>query len=365
MKHVYLFLMMLAYCFSCHMKHTPVANPEPESLMPSLTPVFTSLRPQLEKKTYHMLTLSDAPSEVPFRFSMDSFLRAQDSSAFELMDNMMRMSDYLHSADDYLAWAEAVNKRIRQYNSKKGLPEDSTEPALTAIHQLMAIYREGSRSELNCAGLVHTTTNQYRLISSYRSLIERVDEKDSCPSSLLKLSDLYYQEFTEYMAIQQRLEALLNHYTYNIASYSTCLPEMYNAANTWFTDRYNALDQERRILWSDELPLLRPFGRTVSDQQFQRLFNYYKTRDADSIQDEIRQKQTKPRLEEQVERCFHFAYLSTVVDQLDAAINQWLAIRNEIVMRLPERMHVPYRSVTKRLYAQLYDDLVDLQELRF
>lgn len=365
MKPVYLFLTMLTFCFSCHMKHEPVANSAPDSLLLSAAPVFSSLKPQLAQKTYHLLTLSETPSEVPFLFSMDSFLQAQDPGAYQLMDNMMRMSDYLQTSDDFLAWVQAVTERIRQYNSRKGFPEDSPEPALTAIHQLMDIYREGSKSELNCAGMVQTTTNQYRLLSSYRTLIEQVDEKDHYPAAPLKLSDLYYQELTEYLAIQQKLEALLNHYTYNIASYSTCLPDMYTTTNAWLTDRYDALSQERLILWSNDPSLLRPFGHPVSDQQFQRLFHYYKTRDAESIQDEMQQRQAKPQLEEPVERLFHFAYLSTVVDQLDTALNHWLDIRDEIAMRLPQPMHAPYRSVTQRLYAGIYDDLVDLQELRF
>lgn len=352
-----LLISVLWMCLSCQVSGRSDSIGKPDSLTVDVSHEYSSIQGKLEQRKTMLLSFAEQPSEVPFLFSEDSFLMAKGPKAFYLMDNMMRMSDHVFDAEDYWAWMLAMNERVKQYNEWRGLRGVSSREALTAIDRLMENYRLGDRTERNAAGYVGATLNDYRTLLSYRSIIDGIDGRDfkGC------LGDLYFREFRAWYAINNQMDALMNHYTYDKADYASCFDEIYSTYNGWLRERNAALEEERGILLGEERVTV-SLGKPVSRSRFRSLFDFYKqgsTRLAIA-----RASAADGEKEQLLSSRTHFEFINMIVERMETSVIEWLKVRDDIRLSLPDRMREPYQSVTKRLYAQLYDDVLGLQEMR-
>ena len=355
----FLIISMLWMFLSCQVSGDKASLGKSDSLAVAEYHEYSSIQEKLEERKTMLLSFSEKPSEVPFLFSEDSFLMEKDPKTYWLMDNMMRMSDHVFDAEDYWAWMLAMNERVKQYNEWRGLRELSSKEALTAIDRLMEYYRLGDRTERNAAGYVGTTLNDYRTLLSYRSIIDGIDGRDFKG----RLGDLYFREFRAWYEINHQMDALMNHYTYDQADYASCFDEIYSTYNGWLRERNAALELEQGILLG-EVPLSVSIGKPISRSRFKSLFNYYKNGSIRTAINRTKSSEGQKDKEVLLSSRTNLEYITTIIERMEASVLEWLKVRDDIRLCLPDEMREPYRSVTRRLYAQLYDDVLDLQQMR-
>ena len=49
----------------------------------------------------------------------------------------------------------------------------------------------------------------------------------------------------------------------------------------------------------------------------------------------------------------------------ETALANWREVREQITLMLPKEKQKSYREITKQMHTRLYNDLVDLKEIRF
>lgn len=49
----------------------------------------------------------------------------------------------------------------------------------------------------------------------------------------------------------------------------------------------------------------------------------------------------------------------------ETALTNWREVREQITQMLPKEKQKSYREITKQMHARLYNDLVDLKEIRY
>ena len=62
---------------------------------------------------------------------------------------------------------------------------------------------------------------------------------------------------------------------------------------------------------------------------------------------------------------FDFDKIAEMVRYYETALSNWREVREQITQMLPKEKQKSYREITKQMHTRLYNDLVDLKEIRY
>lgn len=327
---------------------------------------YTSNAQYIEQKKYEMLSITERRGD--FLFSDDTEFQLQDTHAYWLMNSMMQMVQLVKTADDDWAWMLAMNECIGEYNTRLGRKTGSIEAVTKAIEELIDIYNAGNQPELNTATYVEMILMHYKTIYGYYGFIESIDDYDNETDKNLQLQTLYYQEFKEWFEINDAVNGIMFFYTYAAASYSALPMDLNCTFEYWSKERLAELTIEKEILrcWD-----WKPFDsnlKNISERRFNILIEYLRTRNQESIVEEFLWGFTDKDYDwahERTDGKFDFDKIAEMLSCYETALERWRDVREEITSLLPEEKHDSYREITNHIHARFYNDLLELQELRF
>ena len=327
---------------------------------------YTANATAIEQRKLEMLAVADSVGH--FWFSDDSEFQSQDPHAYWLMNRMMQMVQLIKTADDDWAWMLAMNESVEEYNARLGRKIGSVDAAANAIGELINIYNAGNQPELNTASYVESILEHYKAVYAYYRLIEFVDDYDEDSNWDVQLRTLYYREFKEWFDLNNAVNGIMYFYTYAAAGYSALSMDLNGTFEIWSKNRLAELEIERDIYWSYDWKPFSSDAKTISAKKFEKLLSYFKARTNDTVVEEMVSDWAEKDYDfarERTDGRFDFGKIAEMLRYYETALSNWREVREQIALMLPEEKQKSYREITKQMHTRLYNDLVDLKEIRY
>ena len=327
---------------------------------------YTANAIAIEQKKQEMLAVADSVGR--FWFSDDTEFQSQDPHAYWLMNRMMQMVQLVQTADDDWAWMLAMNESIEEYNTRLGRKIGSVDAACNAIDELISIYNAGNQPELNTASYVESILMHYKTTYAYYRLIEFIDDYKDDSDWDVQLRALYYREFKEWFDINNAVNGIMTFYT-EAGSFHSALPmDMNGQFALWSKSRYEELKIETDILTNWECDTFSSSAEPISSEKFSEVINYIRNiTEEDIIEQKVSQWDEKDYdfARERVQGRYNFDKIAEMLRYYETALTNWREVREQIVQMLPMEKQKSYREITKQMHTRLYNDLVDLKEIRY
>lgn len=327
---------------------------------------YTANATAIELKKQEMLATADSVGH--FWFSDDTEFQSQDPHAYWLMNRMMQMVQLIETADDDWAWMLAMNECIEEYNTRLGRKIGSVDAACNAVDELIDIYNAGNQPELNTASYVESILMHYKATYAYYRLIEFIDDYKDDSDWDLQLRALYYREFKEWFDINNAVNGIMYFYTYAAAGYSALSMDLNGTFEIWSMDRLAELEIERDIYWSFDWKPFESNAKTISPKKFDKTLSYFKTRTNETVIEEMVSDWAEKDYDfarERIEGRFDFEKNSEMLRYYETALVNWREVREQIALMLPREKQKSYREITKQMHTRLYNDLVELKEIKY
>ena len=339
---------------------------EISSMVDSVGSDYTANATAIEQKKQEMLAVADSVGN--FWFSDDTEFQSQDPHAYWLMNRMMQMVQSVQTADDDWAWMLAMNESIKEYNTRLGRKIGSVDVACNAIDELIDIYNAGNQPEMNTASYVESILMHYKAVYAYYRLIEFIDDYDDESNWDVQLRALYYREFKEWFDINNAVNGIMYFYTYASAGYSALSMDLNGTFEVWSRGRLAELEIERDIYWSFDWKPYKSNAKTTSPKKFEKTLSYFKTRTNETIVEEMVSDWAEKDYDyarERIDGKFDFDKIAEMLRYYETALTNWREVREQIALILPKEKQKSYREITNQMYTRLYNDLVDLKEIRY
>lgn len=327
---------------------------------------YTANATAIEQKKQEMLSIADSVGH--FWFSDDTEFQSQDPHAYWLMNRMMQMVQLIETADDDWAWMLAMNESIEEYNALLGRKIGSVDAACNAIDELINIYNAGNQPELNTASYVESILMHYKATYAYYRLIEFIDDYDENSDWDVQMRALYYREFKEWFDINNAVNAIMYFYTYAAASYSALSMDLNGTCEIWSKERLAELEIERDICWSYRWKPFKSNAITISPKKFDKLLDYFKTRTNKTVVEEMVsdwEEKDYDFARERIDGKLDFDKVAEMLRYYETALVNWREVREHIAQMLPKEKQKSYQEITKQMHTRLYNDMVDLKEIRY
>ena len=327
---------------------------------------YTANATAIEEKKLEMLSIADSVGH--FWFSDDTEFQSQDPLTYWLMNRMMQMVQLIKTADDGWAWMLAMNESIEEYNNRLGRKIGSVDAACNAIDELISIYNAGNQPELNTASYVESILMHYKTTYAYYRLIEFIDDYDENTDYDVQLRALYYREFKEWFDINNAVNGIMYFYTYAAAGYSALSMDLNGTFEIWSKGRLTELEIERDIYWSFDWKPFESDSKTISPKKFDKLLDYFKSRTNETVVNEMVADWAEKDYDyarERINGRFDFDKIAEMLLYYETALANWREVREQIAQMLPKEKQKSYREITKQMHTRLYNDLVELKEIRF
>ena len=342
---------------------------EISSMVDSVGSDYTANATAIELKKQEMLATADSVGH--FWFSDDTEFQSQDPHAYWLMNRMMQMMKQIVTADDCWAWMLAMNESIEEYNNRLGRKIGSVDAACNAIDELINIYNAGNQPELNTASYVESILEHYKAVYAYWRLIEFIDDYEEDSDWDLQLRALYYREFKEWFDINNAVNGIMYFYTYASAGYSALSMDLNGTFEVWSKGRLAELEIERDIYWSSDWKPFESDAKGISPKKFGKLLDYFKTRKKSDVIEEFfgnlydKKDRDYEYAEWRVGSKYDFDKIAEMLRYYETALTNWREVREQIALTLPKEKQKSYREITKQMHTRLYNDLVELKEIRY
>ena len=339
---------------------------EISSMVDSVGSDYTANATAIEQKKQEMLAVADSVGN--FWFSDDTEFQSQDPHAYWLMNRMMQMVQLIETADDDWAWMLAMNESIEEYNTRLGCKIGSVDAACSAIDELIDIYNAGNQPMLNTASYVESILMHYKAVYAYYRLIEFINDYKEDSDWDLQMRALYYREFKEWFDINNAVNGIMYFYTYATARYSALSMDLNGTFEVWSRDRLAELEIERDIYWSFDWKPFKSNAKTTSLNKFEKTLSYFKTRTNETIVEEMVSDWTEKDYDfarERVDGKTDFDKVAEMLRYYETALTNWREVREQIALTLPKEKQKSYREITKQMHTRLYNDLVELKEIRY
>lgn len=361
--HTIAVILLFASCCANTAKDNGI---EMSSKVDSVGSDYTANATAIEQKKQEMLAVADSVGH--FWFSDDTEFQSQDPHAYWLMNRMMQMVQLVQTADDDWAWMLAMNESIEEYNTRLDRKIGSVDAACNAIDELIDIYNAGNQPEMNTASYVESILMHYKTVYAYYRLIEFINDYKEDSDWDLQMRALYYREFKEWFDINNAVNGIMTFYT-EAGSFHSALPMDLNGqfAN-WSESRCEELKIEADMLTNWEWEAYSSDAEPVSIKVFTEVINYIRNiTEEDIIEQKISQWEEKDYdfAHERVQGRYDFDKIVEMLCYYETALTNWREIREQIVLMLPEEKQKSYREITKQMHTRLYNDLVDLKEIRY
>lgn len=327
---------------------------------------YTANATAIEQKKQEMLAVADSVGH--FWFSDDTEFQSQDPHAYWLMNRMMQMVQLVQTADDDWAWMLAMNESIEEYNTRLGRKIGSVDAACNAIDELIDIYNAGNQPEMNTASYVESIMMHYKAVYAYYRLIEFINDYKEDSDWDIRLRALYYREFKEWFDINNAVNGIMYFYTYAAAGYSALSIDLNGTFEIWSKKRQAELEIERDIYWSFDWKPFKSNAKTTSPKKFEKTLSYFKTRTNETVVEEMVSDWAEKDYDfarERIEGRFDFDKIAEMLRYYETALSNWQEVREQIALMLPKEKQKSYREITKQMHTRLYNDLVDLKEIRY
>ena len=327
---------------------------------------YTANATAIDQKKLEMLSIADNVGH--FWFSDDTEFQSQDPHAYWLMNRMMQMVQLVKTADDGWAWMLAMNESIEEYNNRLGRKIGSVDAACNAIDELIDIYNAGNQPELNTASYVKSILMHYKTVHAYYRLIEFINDYKEDRDWDLQMRALYYREFKEWFDINNAVNGIMYFYTYATARYSALSMDLNGTFEVWSRDRLAELEIERDIYWSFDWKPFESDAKSISPQKFDKLLDYFKTRTNETVVKEMVSDWAEKDYDfarERVDGKTDFDKVAEMLRYYETALTNWREVREQITHMLPKEKQKSYRDITKQMHTRLYNDLVELKEIRY
>ena len=327
---------------------------------------YTANATAIELKKQEMLATADSVDH--FWFSDDTEFHSQDPHAYWLMNRMMQMVQLVQTADDDWAWMLAMNESIKEYNTRLGRKIGSVDAACNAIDELIDIYNAGNQPEMNTASYVESILMHYKTVYAYYRLIEFINDYKEDSDWDLQMRALYYREFKEWFDINNAVNGIMYFYTYATARYSALSMDLNGTFEVWSRDRLAELEIERDIYWSSDWKPFKSNAKTTSPKKFEKTLSYFKTRTNETVVEEMVSDWAEKDYDyarERIDGKFDFDKIAEMLRYYETSLTNWREVREQIALTLPKEKQKSYREITKQIHTRLYNDLVDLKEIRY
>lgn len=342
---------------------------EISSMIDSVGSDYTANATAIEQKKQEMLAVADSVGN--FWFSDDTEFQSQDPHAYWLMNRMMQMVQSVQTAYDDWAWMLAMNESIEEYNNRLGRKIGSVEAACNAIDELIDIYNAGNQPMLNTASYVESILMHYKAVYAYYRLIEFIDDYKEDSDWDIQLRALYYREFKEWFDINNAVNGIMYFYTYASAGYSALSMDLNGTFEIWSKGRLAELEIERDIYWSSDWKPFESDAKSISPNKFGKLLDYFKTRKKSDVIEEFfgvlydKKDRDYEYAEWRVGSKYDFDKIAEMFRYYETALTNWREVREQIAQMLPKEKQKSYREITKQMHTRLYNDLVDLKEIKY
>ena len=339
---------------------------ETSSMVDSVGSDYTANATAIEQKKQEMLAVADSVGN--FWFSDDTEFQSQDPHAYWLMNRMMQMVQLIETADDDWAWMLAMNESIEEYNTRLDRKIGSVDAACNAIDELIDIYNAGNQPEMNTASYVESILMHYKTVYAYYRLIEFINDYKEDSDWDLQMRALYYREFKEWFDINNAVNGIMYFYTYATARYSALSMDLNGTFEIWSKNRLAELEIERDIYWSYDWKPFSSDAKTISPKKFEKTLSYFKTRTNETIVEEMVSDWAEKDYDfarERVDGKTDFDKVAEMLRYYETALVNWREVREQIAQMLPKEKQKSYQEITKQMHTRLYNDMVDLKEIRY
>ena len=339
---------------------------ETSSMVDSVGSDYTANATAIEQKKQEILAVADSVGN--FWFSDDTGFQSQDPHAYWLMNRMMQMVQLVQTADDDWAWMLAMNESVEEYNTRLGRMIGSVDAACNAIDELIDIYNAGNQPEMNTASYVESILMHYKTVYAYYRLIEFINDYKEDSDWDLQMRALYYREFKEWFDINNAVNGIMYFYTYATARYSALSMDLNGTFEVWSRDRLAELEIERDIYWSFDWKPFKSNAKTTFPKKFEKTLSYFKTRTNETVVEEMVSDWAEKDYDfarERVDGKTDFDKVAEMLRYYETALSNWQEVREQIALMLPKEKQKSYREITKQMHTRVYNDLVDLKEIRY
>ena len=208
----------------------------------------------------------------------------------------------------------------------------------------------------------------YKAVYAYYSLIEFIDDYDEDSNWDVQLRALYYREFKEWFDINNAVNGIMYFYTYAAAGYSALSMDLNGTFEIWSKNRLAELEIERDIYWSYDWKPFSSDAKTISAKKFEKLLSYFKAKTQDDVVEEMVSDWAEKDYEfarERTDGRFDFDKIAEMLRYYETALTNWREVREQIALMLSKEKQKSYREITKQMHTRLYNDLVELKEIRY
>ncbi len=289
-----------------------------------------------------------------FYFSDDEDFQSNDPNAYQLMNRMMQMLQYVETADDGWAWMLAMNDCISEYNKHIEHEEGSIQNATLAIENLIDTYYAGNQRKMNTASYVTSILESYRTIYAYYDMIGGFRVRDSA------LKDLCFSEYKAWFDMNNALNNIMIFFTYSNAGYSMAPMEMNHTSFSWYQKRHEELEIERSIYDSVNWKAFESKSAIVSPNEFNKFIQSFKNVVAPNPRSKPNDIDSQSDGEHDNEKSDN-EKTAEMLSLYERALIEWRNIREQIAQLLPQQKQESYRQITKQMHTRFYNDLLSLR----
>ena len=320
----------------------------------------------IQQKKQEMLALDDNK----YNFAFTHEIEEMDPHAYWLMNRMMQMVQLVETPADDWAWMLAMNESIKEYNRRQGRKVGSVEAASMAIEELAKHLGAGYQIEINTASYVRMILAHYKTVHKYYELIDYIESYDKYDDRDELLRALYYREFEEWFNINNAANGLMYFYTYSIARYSALPIDINGTFADWSNNRSKELAIELDIYRNrhSQTGVFESDVQKIPAKAFTILLDYFKSR---TLENEIEAYLEEwdsfeyEYVKEKFENSMDFDKIKEMVQYYETALTNWRDIRTQIEMTYAYELMESFNEITKQIHTRLFNDLVDLIELRY
>ena len=221
---------------------------------------------------------------------------------------------------------------------------------------------------MNTASYVESILMHYKTVHAYYRLIEFIDDYDENSDWDVQLRALYYREFKEWFDINNAVNGIMYFYTYAAAHYSALSMDLNGTFEIWSKNRLAELEIERDIYWSYHWKTFESDVKVISPKKFKKTLSYFKTRTNETVIEEMVldwAEKDYDFAQKRIDGKFDFDKVAEMLRYYETALVNWREVREQIALMLPKEKQKSYREITKQMHTRLYNDLVDLKEIRY
>jgi hypothetical protein len=164
------------------------------------------------------------------------------------------------------------------------------------------------------------------------------------------------------------VNAIMYLYTYAAASYSALPMDLNGTFEGWSKARIAELEIERDIYWMHRWEKFESDVKGISTEKFEKLLSCFKAKTENSVVEEIVSDWGEKDYElarERIDGQFDFDKIAEMIKNYETALVNWRRVREQITRMLPKEKQKSYREITKQMHTRLYDDLFELQKIRY